>query len=58
MKTVVVAAIGCSLMFLLPALAYAGIAQRDLNPVSGDWNRAENWKPTTVPSGLGVLNAL
>jgi hypothetical protein len=56
MNTLIVAAIRCSLMFLLPALAYTGSAQCDLNSVSGDWNTAENWKPTTVPMGQ-VLHA-
>jgi hypothetical protein len=54
MNTLIVAAIRCSLMFLLPALAYTGSAQCDLNSVSGDWNTAENWKPTTVLNGPGL----
>jgi autotransporter-associated beta strand protein len=45
------AAIRCSLMFLVSATAYAGSAQWNLNPMSGDWNTAANWTPTTVPNG-------
>src|SRR5215831_7604364 len=44
-------AIHCSLMFILSALAYAGSAQWNLNPTSGDWNTAANWTPMTVPNG-------
>jgi hypothetical protein len=54
MKTVVAAAIRCSPMFLLPALAYTGSAQWNLNPVSGDRNTAENWTPTTIPNEPGL----
>jgi len=37
----------------LPTLAtvQAASATWDLNPVSGDWNTAENWTPNTVPNG-------
>src|SRR5678816_3795380 len=51
MTTLIVAAIRCSLMFLLPGVAYAGSAQWNLNPASGDWNTAANWTPMTVPNG-------
>ncbi len=51
MNTLVVAAIRCSLMFLVPAVAYAGSAQWDLNPTSGDWNTAANWTPNGIPNG-------
>jgi len=51
MNTLIVTAIRCSLMFLVPALAYAGSAQWNLNPGSGDWNTADNWTPMTVPNG-------
>src|SRR6266700_3235641 len=51
MNTVILAAIGCSLMFLLPAGAYAISAQWDLDPISGDWNMAANWTPIGVPNG-------
>ena len=51
MKTLLVTAIGCSLILLFPALAYAGTAQWNLNPTSGDWNTADNWTPMTIPSG-------
>jgi hypothetical protein len=51
MNTFIVAAIRCSLLFVLPAVTYAGSAQWNLNPISGDWNTAANWTPTTVPNG-------
>ena len=51
MKRLILAAIRCSLMFLLPAVAHAGSAQWDLNPISGDWNTAANWTPNEVPNG-------
>src|SRR5438552_13763723 len=51
MNTLVVAAIRCSLMFLVPAVAYAGSAQWDLDPISGDWNTAANWTPNGIPNG-------
>ena len=51
MNTLTVAAIRCSLLFLVSAAAYAGSAQWDLNPISGDWNTAANWTPMTVPNG-------
>lgn len=51
MNTLIVAAIRCSLMFVLSTLAYAGNAQWNLNPTSGDWNTAGNWTPMTVPNG-------
>ena len=53
MKTLLVTAIGCSLILLFPALAYAGTAQWNLNPTSGDWNTADNWTPMTIPNGPG-----
>jgi uncharacterized protein with beta-barrel porin domain len=31
--------------------AFAGSAQWDLAPGSGDWNTASNWTPATVPNG-------
>lgn len=51
MKAFIVAAIRCSLVFVLSALAYADSAQWNLNPTSGDWNTAANWTPITVPNG-------
>lgn len=44
---------------LLPALvllfsvqaSQAGSATWNLNPASGDWNTAANWRPATVPNG-------
>jgi uncharacterized protein (DUF2141 family) len=45
------AVIRCSLMFLLPAGAYAVSAQWDLDPISGDWNTAANWTPMGIPNG-------
>src|SRR4029450_3199483 len=51
MKTLIVAAIRCSLMFLVPSVTYAISAQWDLDPISGDWNTAANWTPMGVPNG-------
>jgi hypothetical protein len=51
MKTLVLAAIRCSLLFLVPTLTYATSAQWDLDPLSGDWNTPVNWTPDGVPNG-------
>src|SRR6266481_3617271 len=51
MKTLIVAAIRCALMFLVPSVTYASSAQWDLDPISGDWNTAENWTPNGIPNG-------
>src|SRR5689334_12919994 len=51
MKTLIRAAIRCSLLFLLPSVTYATSAQWDLNPISGDWNTPANWTPNKVPNG-------
>jgi autotransporter-associated beta strand protein len=51
MSKLIIAAIRSSLMFLLPAVAYAESAQWDLNPISGDWNTAANWTPMGIPNG-------
>src|SRR6266487_2520397 len=51
MNKLIVVAIRCSLMLLLPAVAYPDSATWDLNPGSGDWNTAANWTPMTVPNG-------
>jgi autotransporter-associated beta strand protein len=51
MKTLVFAVIRCSLLFLLPTLTYATSTQWDLDPISGDWNTADNWTPRGVPNG-------
>jgi hypothetical protein len=51
MKRLILAAIRCSLIFLLPSVTYALSAQWDLDPISGDWNTAANWTPMGVPSG-------
>jgi hypothetical protein len=51
MKTLLVTAIRCSLMFLMPSVTYAISAQWDLDPISGDWNTADNWTPVGVPNG-------
>ena len=45
------AAIRCSLIFLIPSVTYAISAQWDLDPISGDWNTAANWTPNGVPNG-------
>jgi len=52
MKTLVLAAIRWSLLFLVPTLTYATNAEWDLDPISGDWNTADNWTPNGVPNGL------
>jgi autotransporter-associated beta strand protein len=51
MKTVILTAIRCSLLFLVPSVTYAISTQWDLNPISGDWNTAANWTPMGVPNG-------
>jgi autotransporter-associated beta strand protein len=51
MNTLIAAAIRCSLMFLIPSVTYAISAQWDLDPISGDWNTADNWTPNGVPNG-------
>ena len=51
MKTLIIAAIRCSLMFLVPTVTYAISAEWDLDPISGDWNTAANWTPNGVPNG-------
>ena len=51
MKTLIAAAIRCSLMFLIPTATYAISAQWDLDPISGDWNTAANWTPMGVANG-------
>jgi autotransporter-associated beta strand protein len=51
MNKLVLAAIRCSLMFLVPSVTYAISAQWDLDPISGDWNTAANWTPNGVPNG-------
>jgi hypothetical protein len=53
MKKLVLAAIRCSLMFLVPTLTYAINAQWDLDPISGDWNTPANWTPVEVPNAPG-----
>lgn len=51
MNTPVAAALRCSLIFLVSAVAYADSAQWNLNPRSGDWDTATNWRPIGVPNG-------
>lgn len=51
MNTLTRAVIRSSLMFILTGFAYAGSAQWNLSPTSGDWNIAANWTPMTVPNG-------
>jgi autotransporter-associated beta strand protein len=51
MNKLIMAAIRCSLMFLVPSVTYAISAQWDLDPISGDWNTAANWTPDGVPNG-------
>jgi autotransporter-associated beta strand protein len=35
----------------LPTASYAISAQWNLDPISGDWNTADNWTPNGVPNG-------
>jgi hypothetical protein len=51
MKTLILAAIRCSLMFLIPTVTYATTALWDRDPLSGNWNRAANWTPDKAPNG-------
>src|SRR4051812_13746508 len=51
MKTLIAAAIGCSLILLIPTASYAISAQWDLDPVSGEWNTPVDWTPNGVPNG-------
>jgi autotransporter-associated beta strand protein len=51
MNKPILAVIRCSLMLLLPAVAYPNSTQWDLDPISGDWNTAANWTPMGVPNG-------
>jgi hypothetical protein len=51
MNPSILAAIRYTLMFLVPAAAYADSAQWNLSPISGDWNTAANWTPNGVPNG-------
>jgi hypothetical protein len=48
MKTLILAAIRCSLIFLIPTATYAISAQWDLDPISRDWNVVANWTPKGV----------
>jgi len=40
----------CLFSWLIAAYSFAGSATWNLNPISGDWNTAENWTPNTVPN--------
>ena len=40
---------------LLPDCAFAGSATWNLNPISGDWNTADNWAPATVPNAIADI---
>jgi hypothetical protein len=51
MNRLIVAAICCLLTLLLPSVTYAISAQRDLDPISGDWNTAAKWTPNGIPNG-------
>src|SRR5262249_2482235 len=51
MKTSILAAIRCSLIFLVPTVTYGISAQWDVDPISADWNTAANWTPDSVPNG-------
>ena len=52
MKKLTSAVISAGLLLSTGArVAQGGSATWDLNPGSGDWNRAANWTPMTVPNG-------
>ena len=51
MKTLILAAIRFSLILIVPTATYAISAEWDLDPISGDWNTADNWTPNGVPNG-------
>jgi autotransporter-associated beta strand protein len=51
MNPSILAAIRCSLLFIVPSVTYAISTQWDLDPISGDWNTAANWTPNGVPNG-------
>ena len=53
MNRLIVAAICCLLTFLASPVTYAISAQWDLDPISGDWDTADNWTPNGVPNGPG-----
>jgi hypothetical protein len=53
MKTLIRAAIRCSLVFLIPTVTYAISAEWDEAPMSDDWNTAANWKQGDFPNGPG-----
>ena len=55
MKILILAAIRCGLMFLLPTAAHAISTQWDLDPISGDWNTPVNWTPDIIPNGPADL---
>jgi hypothetical protein len=55
MRTLIVAAIRCFLMFVVPTLTYAISAQWDLDPISGDWKTVDNWTPNEVPNGAADI---
>jgi autotransporter-associated beta strand protein len=43
----------CVFSCLIAAQSFAASATWSANPISGDWNTAENWIPNTVPNGPG-----
>jgi len=51
MSRLIMAALRCSLMLLVPTVTYGISAQWDLDPISGDWNTAANWTPNGIPNG-------
>jgi len=44
-KTVFEAVLSAAIFVLVATFANAGSATWDLNPGSGDWNKAANWTP-------------
>jgi autotransporter-associated beta strand protein len=51
MNRFILATICCLLTLIPPSVTYAISTQWDLDPVSGDWNTADNWTPIGVPNG-------
>ncbi len=50
-KTFLQTILAVAISSLVPMAAHAGSATWNLNPTSGDWNTAANWRPATVPNG-------
>src|SRR3954466_13002240 len=51
MNKTIIAHLISAFALVAPHLVYAGSATWNLNPTSGDWNKAANWTPNTIPNG-------